>query len=113
MPLASTTHGAIGDREDISLTMMDGENTVRVDVRRNLLVTIGSLVHNAPAQQLAILEKHRGLIEQIASAKYDKGDCLRYANGCVVRVTPADWERYKPEKVTAVSQARLVRTSDY
>jgi hypothetical protein len=94
MPLASTTHRAIGDREDISLTMMDGENTVRVDVQRNLLVAIGTLVHNAPAQQLAILEKHRDQVERVASAKYDQGDYHRYANGSVVCITFTDWERY-------------------
>jgi hypothetical protein len=91
MPLASTTHIAIGDLEDISLTMLDGENIVRVDVRRNLLVTIGRLPQNSPVQQLAILEEHRDHIEQVASAKYDKGDYHRYANGRVVRITPADW----------------------
>jgi hypothetical protein len=81
--------------ERISLIMMDGENTVRVDVRRKLLVAIGSLVHNAPAQQLAVLEQHRDQVEQIASAKYDQGDYQRYPNGSVVPITPADWERYR------------------
>ena len=95
MPLTLTTQKAIGDREDISLTMTDGENTVRVDVRRKLLVAIGSLVHNAPAQQLAVLEEHRDQVEQVASAKYDHGDYHRYANGFVVCITPTDWERYR------------------
>jgi hypothetical protein len=111
MPLASTTQVAMGDLEDISLTMMDGENTVRVDVRRKLLVAIGSLGQNSPAQQLATLEKHRDQVEHVASVKYDKGDYHRYANGCVVRITLADWERYKPdEKVAGDSQAGLIRT---
>ena len=101
MPLASTTHRAIGDLEDISLTMLDGENTVRVDVQRNLLVTVGRLRQNSPAQQLAILEEHRDHIEQVASAKYDKGDYHRYANGRVVRITLGDWERYRPEEKVA------------
>ena len=94
MPLESTTHGAIGDREEISLAMKDGENTIRVDVHRSLLVAIGSLGQNSSAQQLTILETHRNRVEQIASAKYDDGDYQRYANGTVVPVTPSDWERY-------------------
>jgi hypothetical protein len=94
--------------------MMDGENTVRVDVRRNLLVAIGRARQNSPAQQLAILEQHRDHIEQVASVKYDKGDYHRYANGRVVCITPADWERYNPdEKVTGDSQAGHVRTMDH
>jgi hypothetical protein len=94
MPLVSTTHMAIGDREEISFAMKDGEDTIRVDVHRSLLVAIGSLGQNSSAQQLTILEKHKTRVEQIASAKYDEGEYQRYANGAVVPVTPSDWERY-------------------
>jgi hypothetical protein len=94
MPLVSTTHVAIGDREEISFAMKDGEDTVRVDVPRSLLVALGSLGQNSLAQQLTILEKHKDRVEQIASAKYDEGEYKRYANGAVVPITPYDWERY-------------------
>ena len=95
MPLSSTTHEGLADLEDICLTMLDGENAVRVEVQRKLLAALGNLGRNSLAQQLAILEKHRDQVEQVASAKYDQGDYCSYANGCVVRVTTADWARYR------------------
>jgi hypothetical protein len=95
MPLASTTQEALGALEDICFTMTDGEASVRVEVQRDLLVAIGGRGQNSPALQLTILEEHRGEIERIATAKYDEGNSQRYANGSVVRITRADWERYK------------------
>jgi hypothetical protein len=95
MPLASTTHEAMGDVEDISITMMDGEFAVRVEVQRKLLVALASLGRSSPAQQLATLQAHREQVERVASAKYDHGDFHRYANGAVVRVTPADWDQHR------------------
>ena len=94
MPLASTTREAIGDLEDISITMMDGELAVRVEVQRRLLVALGSPGRTSPVQQLTTLEAHRPQVERVASAKFDQGEYHRYANGAVVRVTPADWDRY-------------------
>jgi len=95
MPLASTGQEAQGALEDICFPMTDGEMAVRVEVQRSLLVAIGGLGQNSPAVQLKTLERHRGEIERIATAKYDEGNSRRYANGSVVRITRADWERYK------------------
>jgi hypothetical protein len=95
MPLAATTHEAMADLEDISITMMDGEFAVRVEVHRTLLVALAGSGQNSPARQLAILEAHRDQVERVASAKYDQGEYRRYANGAVVRITPTDWERHK------------------
>jgi Protein of unknown function (DUF1488) len=96
MPLASTTHEALGALEDICFTMTDGEAAVRVEVRRDLLVAVGGRGQNSPALQLTILEEHRAQVERVASDKYDDGNYQRYANGSVIRITRADWERYKP-----------------
>ena len=95
MPLASTTQEALGALEDICFTMTDGEAAVRVEVQRDLLVAIGGQGQNSPALQLTILEEHRAQVERVASAKYDEGNYQRYANGCVVRITRADWGRYE------------------
>jgi hypothetical protein len=95
MPLAATTQEALGALEDICLIMTDGEAAVRVEVQRQLLVAIGGRGQNSPALQWTILEEHRAQVERVASDKYDDGNYQRYANGSVVRITRADWERYK------------------
>lgn len=103
MPLASTSHRAKSDAWGVSFLMMDGDNAVRVDVRRQLLIDIGSSLSHSSVQDLAVLEKHLVDVEQIARSKYDGGRCQRYANSCVVPVTSADWERYKCAAVVMVA----------
>lgn len=96
MPLARTTHEAIDAVEEFSFLMLDGEKLVRIDVHRRLLEDITGLRSRSSAAYLAALEEHRGRLEQIASAKYDSGDYLRYANSSVVPITKTDWTRSRP-----------------
>jgi Protein of unknown function (DUF1488) len=95
MPLTSTSHRAKSDAWGVSFLMMDGENAVRVDVGRQLLANIGSSVCHSAVQDLGVFEKHRDDVEEIARAKYNGGECQRYANSCVVPITAADWQRHK------------------
>lgn len=93
MPLTSTTHSAVDAFEELSFPMLDGERIVRIDVHRRLLEDIDRSLRRTPAGYLAALEEHRSRIEQIASAKYDEGDYLRYANSSVVPIRKTDWAR--------------------
>jgi hypothetical protein len=94
MPLDPTTHKAINAFDDFSFLMLDGKKFVRVDVHRRLLEDIAESLHRSPAGYLAALEGLRRSIEQIASAKYDEGDYLKYANSCIVSIKKADWMRH-------------------
>jgi hypothetical protein len=93
MPLASTAQAPTGTFGDMSFLMADGDRLVRVDVSRELMAHITGSRWRLPEDGLAALEKARSRIEQIASAKYDAGDYLRYANGYVVSVRMSDWAR--------------------
>jgi len=94
MPLTRTTHAAVDAFEEFSFPMLDGDNVVRIDVPRRLLEDIDRSLRRTPAGYLAALEEHRSRIEQIASAKYDEGDYLRYANSSVVPIKQTDWTRH-------------------
>ena len=112
MPLMPTTHAAIDAFEEISFLMVDGERVVRVDVHRALLAGISKSPRRSPQGYLAALEEHRNSIEQIASAKYDEGDYLRYANSTVVPVGMADWAHYGAIRgIGATAQAAFERAS--
>ena len=91
MPLTPTTPDAVCDRDDISFVMLDGDSFVRVDVQRALLERITS--RRSDAEHLAAFDAHRNEIEQIASAKYDRGDFCSFANSRVVPIVPADLPR--------------------
>jgi hypothetical protein len=93
MPLAATAQAPTGTLGDISFLMADGERLVRVDVSRELMAHITRSRWQSPEGGMAALEKARSRIEQIASAKYDAKDFLRYANGHVVSIRMSDWAR--------------------
>ena len=94
MPLTRTTHPAVDALDEFSFPMLDGEKTVRVDVHRRVLEDIERSLRRTPAGYMAALEAHRPRIEQIASAKYDEGDYLSYANSSVVPIRKTDWARH-------------------
>ena len=94
MPLVRTLYSAVDAMDEFSFPMLDGEKIVRVDVHRRLLEDIDTSLRRTPAGYMAALEAHRPRIEQIASAKYDEGDFLSYANSSVVPIRKSDWARH-------------------
>ena len=88
MPLTPTTPETICDRDAFCFVMLDGDSFVRVDVHRSLLERI--TFRRSESAHLAAFEEHRGAIERIASAKYDRGDYRSFANSRVVPIGPDD-----------------------
>jgi hypothetical protein len=97
MPLVPTAYAATDTSEDISFLMLDGETPVRVDVPRDLLMSIARSGRGPSKGCMATFEERRGDIEQVASAKYDAGDYRRYANSRVVPLRAADWQQRHPK----------------
>jgi hypothetical protein len=95
MPLASLSHAPSAGFGEISFRMQDGEKPVRVDVRDELLMLMRIPRPRSPGGYLPAFDKYRDQLERIASAKYDQGNFASYANGCVVAITCADWERHR------------------
>lgn len=91
MPLTPTTPDPICDRDSVSFVMLDGENFVRVDVERELLLRM--TLRRSAVDHLAAVGEHRLVLEQIASDKYDRGDYRSFANSCVVPIGTSDLPR--------------------
>jgi hypothetical protein len=69
--------------------MRDHDKVVRVDIRHEVLIGGSQLGSHAA---VPAFEKNRELIEQLASAKYDRSEYVVYANGPVISINDEDWE---------------------
>src|SRR6185312_10394935 len=103
MPLTPTTPDAICDRDAISFVMLDGDSFVRIDVHRALLERMTSRC--SASAQMAAFGEHRGVIERIASAKYDRGDFSSFANSRVVPIVPDDLLGHASDGTAIVTRA--------
>jgi hypothetical protein len=70
--------------------MADKDRTVRVDINRDLLESIGGPSPKTKDGYIERLVKHRRKFEQIAAHKYDEGEYRAEVGVLVVDITPSD-----------------------
>jgi hypothetical protein len=69
--------------------MYDRDVVVRIDVKHEVLIGTS---HASSKAAVSAFQTNRGMIERLASAKYDSHDFVTYANGAVVSIVAQDWD---------------------